>query len=115
MIDSTNGVKQYATPNFLTRFRTKYKWGHALTGAVLAAGFYLMQPPWVAYNTFDADAPISKWSQAISLDSAEQCEQIRTGEISYYLAHPHAKQADWYLRLNAASLCIATDDPRLKD
>jgi|SRR6516164_3875390 hypothetical protein len=76
MIDSTNGVTQYATPNVLTLFRTKHKWGHALAAVAMTAGFYLLEPgidpPAVYFNT-----PISQWIMEQAYDTASQCETAR--------------------------------------
>jgi len=82
--------------------------------ALALVGWYLMQPPWVSHNTFDASAPLSRWKIATSFDSAADCENFLSSNGLYYRTHPNVKQADWFARLWGASQCIATDDPRLK-
>jgi hypothetical protein len=79
----------------------------------LLSGWYLLLPPWVAYNTFDADAPISKWQQSASYDTATECRQDQYALIQYYRTHPKAEDADWHLRVYLNSRRVATDDPRL--
>src|SRR5690348_4451405 len=88
--------------------------------ALALVGWYLMMPPWVAPNTFDANAPVSKWRHASSYDSVTQCEGDRNFRAEYASTHPETKDSDWFMRLSdwftrlyAASQCIATDDPRL--
>jgi len=83
--------------------------------ALALVGWYLLLPPWVAYDTFDASAPLSKWQHSYSYDSATECESDRSSMIDYYSHHPKADQANWFLRLHIASQCVATDDPRLKE
>jgi hypothetical protein len=82
--------------------------------ALALVGWYLMLPPWVKYNTFDASEPLSKWDHSASYDSAAECERVRSAMTDYYSHHPKADDADWFLRLNATAQCVATDDPRLK-
>jgi hypothetical protein len=82
--------------------------------ALALVGWYLLMPPWVKYNTFDANAPLSKWTQNYSYDSAAECERDRSAMIEYHHDRPKEKDAGWFVRLYGASQCISTDDPRLK-
>ena len=74
-----------------------------------------MMPPWVKYNTFDAGAPLSKWTLYYSYSSAAECQKFRGLVIRDYRTHPTERDASWTLKLYVASQCIAADDPRLKE
>jgi hypothetical protein len=91
--------------------------------AVLAlVGWYLMTPPPLFHSRpdVDLDAPLGKWTVYEALDSAKECEADRSA--TFHLANQKVlgdPTDDPKLRAIrdqlAASQCIATDDPRLKE
>jgi hypothetical protein len=96
--------------------------------ALALVGWYLMVPPGREFN-----APFKYWLQQGSFDSAKECAAGKDA-YSYHYHHMSTKEwndwAAWYYEkykqpLDRAilkifqegadhSLCIATDDPRLK-
>jgi hypothetical protein len=79
--------------------------------AVEVAGRYLMAPPMREPN-----APLSEWMILDPFDSADACKRGRSNLLDSALkikrrSHALAGSALW----NFSSLCIATDDPRLKE
>jgi hypothetical protein len=80
-----------------------------------ACGWYLMFPPWVAINQFNAGAPLSDWTEGAGFDTAAECGNFQYSVEQYYATHPHDRQADWQRRLYTASRCVSTDDRRLTE
>jgi hypothetical protein len=84
---------------------------------VLLCGWYLLLPPTTGKPVFplvDTDAPLIRWTQIGSFDSAKDCSNEQ-GEHGLELTKPNYHesfkgQAAQYIQ----SLCIASDDPRLK-
>ena len=102
--------------------------------ALTLVGWYLMTPPLIkgahnikggAHNTYTVyrSAPLSEWQIQESYDSAAQCEEGRPGfvraarrlVISAGLCTETGPCNEPELESAALVLCIATDDPRLKD
>jgi hypothetical protein len=84
--------------------------------ALALVGWYLLVPPWVAPNQFDATAPLAQWPQVKSFDSAAACEQHRLGAFRHFSANKEKLDeaaAEYNARLYRAALCVETDDPRL--
>ena len=96
-----------------------------------SGGWYLMLPPPDLPPLYDnAEAPIKKWQQYESFDSAKECENGRMRHInnSISLESRFEKlqgkgKKDYSIQVEMAkgefskamsALCIATDDPRLK-
>ncbi len=84
-------------------------------GALALVGWYLLQPPLSSPGKLDTSAPLSKWNQSKAYDSAAKCEDERLAVLNSYIAHPKAKDADWFTRLSYSSRCVASDDPRLEE
>ena len=94
--------------------------------ALALVGWYLMFPPWVAQNTFDAHAPLSEWhlytgglgtrqkNDDPEYDSKADCESDREPIVEFYKTHPKQYDAAWFARVWSASRCILSDDPHLK-
>src|ERR1700677_2784680 len=92
--------------------------------ALLSVGWYLMVPPRPTGGMldFDLDAPLSHWDIEGSYDTAGQCEGARHAWIkkASRTATPEELAPDRIAATSAKvlmadnSLCIATDDPRLK-
>jgi DNA-binding transcriptional regulator YiaG len=61
------------------KFRSVMKLRHG--PALVLVGWYLLMPALMAYNTFDASAPLSKWEHSGSYDSAPACERDRKSMI----------------------------------
>jgi hypothetical protein len=96
---------------------------HAASLALV--GWYLMAPPYVsgclprtAYRlglikkvpvSLDTDAPLAKWDNQGSFDSAKECEQQKTEEFERWNKPNSHELSDQILEAQ----CIATDDPRL--
>lgn len=85
--------------------------------ALALVGWYLLVPPWVAPDQFDATAPLAQWRQVKSFDSAAVCEQHRLGAFRHFSAEHKGDPmvAEYNARLYRAALCVETDDPRLKE
>jgi hypothetical protein len=90
----------------------------ALTGLV---GWYLLTPPWVAMDTFDVKAPLTRWYQAASVDSAADCERSRSAKIADFQQKSQGQdsgdsvRAAALLKLYQEARCISTSDARLGD
>jgi hypothetical protein len=81
--------------------------------AMLAlTGWYLMQPVMLKDGTEDHSAPLGKWYNAGSFDTAKECEAYRDQQIGVFLptVGNDEKKRDALLDV----VCIASDDPRLK-
>ena len=80
--------------------------------ALALVGWYLMSPPFDAsLKKPDLDAPLAKWSQIGSFDTAQECN----GQEAYNLKQAHAARVTGLLlETDEAAQCIASDDPRLK-
>ena len=83
--------------------------------ALALVGWYLMVPPPVGSNfdSFDKNAPLSKWRQPAAFDSAAACEQYRTEAIDTFQKRTDAN-GDYNVNLYIAGRCVTSDDPRLK-
>jgi hypothetical protein len=83
------------------------KLSHA--AALALVGWYLMAPPVHAPNhKVDFHAPLAKWTILGSFDKAEDCEMA---DLRLRQTPQTTKGLSVW---EAADLCIATDDPRLK-
>jgi hypothetical protein len=67
-------------------------------------------------HTLDFDAPLSKWVNFGSYDKAKECADDRAEQLNFWTSHKTKNSLDkaLTLKLLAVSVCIATDDPRLK-
>jgi len=97
--------------------------------ALTLVGWYLMMPPILAIgDTNDVehgewwtqtDAPVFKWQISSSFDSASDCEDLKSKLIKRGGSEIGHAKANSYNRAFAVAstqaLCIATDDPRLKE
>jgi len=100
--------------------------------ALALVGWYLLIAPTTAQNQADLQAPLSKWLNAGSFDSASGCEairrritkdlwsekdrlewQFRQRDIRHSGHHP-VSYSEYAKRLQGAQ-CVSTDDPRLKE
>jgi hypothetical protein len=97
----------------------------ALAQPALAGGYW-MTPPGNLTEVF-ANQPLSQWEQQDAFDTASECEDIRSGEITGaeqqlknernhpgWKIHSHMRTGAARLQGAIDSLCISTDDPRLK-
>ncbi len=77
--------------------------------ALTLVGWYLLMPPWYLNKREPSwDAPISDWRINQSFDAADECEEVRT----YVKKNIDATTIAG--RRAKASVCVSTDDPRLK-
>lgn len=87
--------------------------------ALALVGWYLMAPP-MGEKKPDFHAPLSKWTIELAFDSALECD------AAMRKWHENAEKAlqgdpklqkmsieEWYASANV--VCVATDDPRLKE
>lgn len=91
------------------------------------AGWYFMCPPVAGHdrNKILSDAPISQWYQYAAFDSAAECEkfkQFAPNEMKRRLSQHDGKldpkvqkDSDTLIEVLQNGLCVATDDPRLKE
>jgi hypothetical protein len=87
--------------------------------AFAGQGWYLMSPP--TRSQFDlrviASAPLNEWSQDKAFDTAAECEQFlsKLRKDSEARLQRMRNEENIYLKsVRHYSLCIASDDPRLK-
>jgi hypothetical protein len=82
--------------------------------ALGALAWYLLTPPYVGPDKFDAKAPLSKWYEAVDFESQADCERYRAGTIKQYekklTEDPVSSRAS--IELFKASQCVASGDPR---
>lgn len=110
-------------PRFVGRAAVCLNWlsmkpHHA--AAIALVGWYLMLPPSgsspAGVISVRIDAPMSEWSNFAAYDTASACEKERLAYQSQRLNtadHPReAAAAKWSFD---SSLCIASDDPRIKE
>jgi hypothetical protein len=81
--------------------------------ALALVGWYLLLPPWVAYNKFDAHVPLSKWEKSGKFETEAACTLTRSALIDWYLDHPEEKDASWFRRYYSASKCVPAADQGL--
>ena len=89
------------------------------TAALALVGWYLVTPPPDdGGGAWNQSAPLRAWVLVSSHDSAKECEQAKielTTEHPPLSLDPAEKQRDGIVHnWNMESLCIATDDSRLK-
>ncbi|MGO9060944.1 MAG: hypothetical protein ACLQU2_26710 [Candidatus Binataceae bacterium] len=80
--------------------------------ALALVGWYLMLPPWIAQNRFDANAPLSKWQISGRFDTAQDCKFVREAAVDWYIDHPNEKDASWFKRLYGAGRWVSTDNKK---
>jgi hypothetical protein len=85
------------------------------TAALVLVGWYLLAPPALkGGGGYDPDAPLNRWINEGSYDSAADCEAFRTSIIEAASGHIAKQQAHYIQSYFLLSVCIASDDPRLK-
>jgi len=76
--------------------------------------WYLLTPPYVGLQKFDAKAPLSKWYEAVDFESLADCQRYRAGTIKQYQQRlkddPSGSRAN--IDLFQQSQCVSSDDPR---
>jgi hypothetical protein len=76
--------------------------------------WYLLTPPYVGPQKFDANAPLTKWYEAVDFESLADCQRYRAGTIRQYQNQldkdPSGSRAS--VELFKASQCISSDDAR---
>ncbi len=81
--------------------------------ALTLVGWYLMAPPYTPdMKHSDINAPLAKWHIIDSYDSAAEC-QTSPDTARKLRITPNLKD-DPVVESMASSVCIETDDPRLK-
>jgi hypothetical protein len=85
---------------------------HSLAIGMLV--WYLLTPPYVGPQKFDAKAPLSKWYEAVDFDSLSDCQRYRAGTIKQYQERlredPSGSRAN--VELFKESQCVSSEDPR---
>jgi hypothetical protein len=84
--------------------------------ALALVGWYLMAPP-LSLGQPETNAPLSEWAVTGSLDTAEECGTVKTQVVQMAISKFTADSSEHNRSLvdeAKASLCISTDDPRLK-
>ena len=84
--------------------------------AVALVGWYLLVPPYKAdKHSLDVDASLPKWENFGSYDKAKECTDDRASQINFwYDEGKNSQYAARTLELLRHSVCMATDDPRLR-
>jgi hypothetical protein len=93
--------------------------------ALALVGWYLMLPPRVSdwpTLVFDTNAPLSKWQQGGSFDTAKECDEDKKKDAGLALqlaekmsGEDKKKAMLSVMRMLSGPQCIASDDPRLKE
>jgi hypothetical protein len=95
----------------------------AHAAAFALVGWYLMIPPRVSDwpVAYDTNAPLTKWKQGGSFDTAKECDEKRTKSAASMLqasenmpTEKRQKAMQTVVAMLSALQCISTDDPRLK-
>jgi hypothetical protein len=95
--------------------------GHA--AALALVGWYLMIPPRISdwpVLVYDTNAPLSKWQQGGSFDTAKECneDKKKTGMLMLQASEKNGvdkqKAMQSIMAMLSGTQCIASDDPRLK-
>ena len=77
---------------------------------------YLMVPP-KAGDSFDINAPLSKWIVSGTFDSVSECTSAQARDIKGFQDNSvqvATNVAELGVKIYSAGRCIAIDDPRLK-
>jgi hypothetical protein len=86
-------------------------------GALALMGWYLMLPPIMTDGRVDSSVRLAQWRIDEDFDSAAQCDHMR--EALQHVTVLARRAGDPPMQLEIAAdhkaICIATDDPRLKD
>ncbi len=76
--------------------------------------WFLLVPPYVALDKFDAGAPLAKWYETADFASLADCQRHRADVIKRYQeeisADPSVSPAN--VQLFTKSQCVSSDDPR---
>jgi hypothetical protein len=83
------------------------------TAALTLAGWYLLVPLADNNRVFD-ELPIWAWKTAAIFDTARECQEALLWGKAQPAHHLVGITLDAYKRRQRASICIASDDPRLK-
>jgi hypothetical protein len=75
------------------------------------SGWYLKGPPTTPGGYVNTQAPLARWLQGSSFDSADECDQFLAAFQLAAKKSPPRDPKD-LARINGMR-CIATDDPRL--
>jgi hypothetical protein len=93
-------------------------WRHAAALGLLAA-WYLLTPPFVPGDPpgrLELNAPLSRWSQMDSSDSAPGCDEQRNNMVRMYRSGDMTSMAiQFKLWLYHNSVCVSSADPRLRE
>jgi len=89
---------------------------HAAALGLLAA-WYLLTPPFAPGNPpgpLQLDAPLSKWNQMDSSDTAAGCDEQRNNMVRMYRSGDMTSMAiQFKLWLYHNAVCVSSADPRL--
>jgi hypothetical protein len=86
------------------------------TAALALVGWYLMTPPLTKTGDVNLEAPLAQWKITNSFDTAIDCRTVLL-QVQGYLPNPETgKKGPITTNPRQTNLvCIATDDPRLKE
>ena len=78
-------------------------------------GWYLLAPPYGEDLKPNYRAPLGQWSLWVSSDTAKQCERKREESLKRTPGDSNAPGVEVFFARASAAVCIASDDPRLRD
>ena len=85
----------------------------------LFAAWYLLTPPFAPGDPpgpLQINAPLSRWSQMDSSDSASGCDEQRNNMVRMYRSGDMTSMATQFkLWLYHNSVCVSSADPRLRE
>jgi hypothetical protein len=84
--------------------------------ALALVGWYLLAPPLGPNKEARSAAPLKEWANFGSYDTAKECTDDRANQVQFWMSDA-AKNSQYKrgtLAELAHSVCIASDDPRLK-
>ncbi len=86
------------------------------TAALALVGWYLITPPSLPNGRLDESAPMGRWDRQESYASSDECKNGRNRLFNLEPGSGTTPQELAEMRqVVLKALCIATDDPRLKE
>ena len=88
------------------------------TAALAMVGWYLMAPPMTEISGRPAaltETPLGLWDASASFGNSKSCLRYQLARIDEQKRRSDQVGREYWLEVFTNSICIATDDPRLKE
>jgi len=87
--------------------------------ALALVGWYLMEPPMTqvsgGHSAALTEAPLGRWNTSASFDNSKSCVAYQLARIDQQKRRSDQAGREYWLEVFSNSLCIASDDSRLKE